>query len=141
LQRSWSPFNPNFALGRVTHGIGQHYLGRSEEALQWFECAVAQDPIAPKSGCTSKPRRVTNWGRYPGTVALLKRRILGNSGTHASRVLFAASLWPDGPYRRDEKRCGSILPIRSSIAAMCCLQEPADFDLVIEGRRKVGIEQ
>ena len=60
---------------------------------------------------------------------------------HASRVLFAASLWPDGPYRRDEKRCRSILPIRSSIAAMCCLQEPADFDLVIEGRRKAGIEQ
>jgi hypothetical protein len=122
----------------------QHFsalFGALRGALKWFERAVAPDSIAPKSGCTSKPWRVINWGRYPGTVALLKRRILGNSGTHASRVLFAASLWPDGPYRRDEKRCGSIVPIRSSIAAMCCLQEPADFDLVIEGRRKVGIEQ
>jgi TolB-like protein len=84
-------FNPNFADGHIARGIILHYVGRSEEALKCFELAVALEPYFPDIWLQFRAQALYQLGRYPEAVGLLKRRILRNPDTDASRALLAAS--------------------------------------------------
>ena len=77
------------------------------------------------------PRNLAAPGKLPTGPVSRDRRASETAHTPQSRHTrlpraVCSKLRPDGPHRtrlarRGEKRCGSILPIRSSIAAMCFL--------------------
>jgi len=139
-------FNPNFALGHITHAIAQHYLGRSEEALKCFERAVARDPYCPEIWLHLQAQASYQLGRYPETVALLKRRIQRNPDTDASRVLLAASYGQMGLIKEAREAWREALKINPAYSLehrrkVLPYKNSGDFDLVIEGLRKAGIEQ
>ena len=77
----------------------------------------------------------------------MKRRILRNPETDASRVLLAASYGQMGLI--DEAReawrealIASIRPIRSNIAARCCLTRTRPISsAIVEGLRKAGLPE
>ena len=58
-------FNPSFAQGHCALGVVLHYVGRSEEALKYFDRAMALDPFSRTYGCISKLRRSTRWVGIP----------------------------------------------------------------------------
>src|SRR3984957_13143275 len=82
--------NPNFAEGHNALGVILHYVGRSEEAFGCFDRAMALDPFCPGMWLHFQAQAF-QLGRYETAVALLKRRIVRNPDTDASRVLLAAS--------------------------------------------------
>jgi TolB-like protein/cytochrome c-type biogenesis protein CcmH/NrfG len=84
-------FSPSFAEAHITLGVAHHYMGRSEEALRCFERAATQDPYCPDIWLHLQAQSTYLLGRYPETAALLKRRILRNPETDASRALLAAA--------------------------------------------------
>ena len=72
-------------------GFILHYVGRSEEAAKCFERAMALDPFFTGHVLHFHAQAVYQLGRYPEAVGFLKRRILRNPDTDASRALLAAS--------------------------------------------------
>src|SRR5262249_36786235 len=83
--------NPNFADGFANLGIVLHYAGRSEDALGYFERAVALDPLHSDMVLHFQGQAAYQLGRYDLAEGFLKRRILRNPKTDASRVLLAAT--------------------------------------------------
>jgi adenylate cyclase len=117
-------FNPNFAWGHHELGLILHYVGRSEEVLQHFERAMALDPYFPDIWLHHQAQTAYQLGRYPEAVGLLKRRILRNPGTDASRALLAASCGQMSlikEAREARREALGINPAYSSSAARCCL--------------------
>jgi adenylate cyclase len=139
-------FNPNFAWGHHELGLILHYVGRSDEALQHFEHAVALDPYFPDIWLHHQAQAAYQLGRYPEAIGLLKRRILRNPDTDASRVLLAASygqtglieeareVWREAlainPAYSLEQRC-KVLPYRN----------PQNLDRFVEGLRQAGLPE
>jgi tetratricopeptide (TPR) repeat protein len=82
--------NPNFAEGHNALGVILHYVGRSAEAFGCFDRAMALDPLCPGMWLHFQAQAAFQLGRYETAAALLKRRIVGNPDTDASRVLLAA---------------------------------------------------
>ena len=78
--------------------------------------------------------------------ALLKQRIQRNPDTDASRVLFAASYGQMGLIKEARKAWREALQINLAYSLerrrkVLPYKNSGDFDLVIEGLRKAGIEQ
>ena len=48
--------NPNFADGLIALGVILHYIGRSAEALRFFERAMALNPLCPGHVAVGKDR-------------------------------------------------------------------------------------
>jgi adenylate cyclase len=91
-------------------------------------------------------RRHYQLGRYPETVALLKQRIQRNPDTDASRVLLAASYGQMGLIEEAREAWREALQVNPAYSLehrrkVLPYENPSDFDLVIEGPRKAGIEQ
>ncbi len=131
-------FNPNFAAGYSVLGVVLHYAGRSEEALKRFERAMALDPYCPSLWMHFQAQANYQLGRYSETVSLLKRRILRNPETDASRALLAAAYGQMGlleeareAWREAHAGQSGLLPRAAPQGA--ALQEPGRFRA---GRRR-----
>ncbi len=139
-------FNPNFAEGHTTLGFILHYIGQSEEALKCHGQAAALDPVFPPIWLHFQAQAAYQLERYSEAVGLLKRRIVRNPETDASRVLLAASYgqmglieeareaWRDAlrvnpAYSLEHRR--KVLPYKNS----------EDFERVVEGLRKAGLPE
>ena len=139
-------FNPNFAEGHTALGFILHHVGRSEEALKCHERAAALNPISPATWLHFRAQALYQLGRYPEAVGLLKRRIVRNPETDASRVLLAAcygqmsmieeareawreALHVNPAYSLEQRR--KVLPYKN----------PDDFERVVEGLRKAGLPE
>ena len=138
--------NPNFALGHMTRGTALHYVGRCDEALKCFEHAVARDPYCPDMWLHLQAQAAYQLGRYPEAVALLKRRILRNPDTDASRVLLAASYGQMGlvdEAREAWKEALRVNPAYSLEQRRKALpyKNPDDFERIVDGLRKAGVAQ
>ena len=125
-------FNPNFADGHSMVGVQLHWLGRSEEALKCFDHAMALDPYFPSLLLYFRAQAAYQLGQYAEAVALLKRRILRNPETDASRALLAACLRPDGPRRGGSRGMARTHARQSGLFARtspqgAALQEPGRF--------------
>ena len=83
--------NPNYADGHNFLGLILHYSGRSEHSSMHFDRAMALNPYFPDVWLHFQAQAAYQLGRYEAAVAILKRRILRNPDTDASRVLLAAS--------------------------------------------------
>ena len=139
-------YNPNFALGHITLGTTLHYVGRSEESLKCFERALAGDPYCPDIWLHLQAQANYQLGRYAESADLLKRRILRFPETAASRVLLAAAYGQMGLVEEARVAWRGALAVNPAYSLeqrrqVLPYKDPADFDRIIEGLRKAGIEQ
>jgi len=138
--------DPNFARAYSLLGQVLYYSGRAAEALQPLATAFRLDPnneedphlhyLAQAYFCM---------GRYEDAAAVLKRRIVRKPDTDMSRVLLAAcyghlgrneearTLWQEAlrispGYSLEHRR--RVLPYK----------DPADFEHVVDGLRKAGLQ-
>ena len=138
--------NPNFALGHMTRGTALHYVGRCDEALKCFEHAVARDPYCPDMWLHLQAQAAYQLGRYPEAVALLKRRILRNPDTDASRVLLAASYGQMGLVDEAREAWQEALRVNPAYSLeqrrkALPYKNPDDFERIVDGLRKAGVPQ
>jgi TolB-like protein/class 3 adenylate cyclase/Tfp pilus assembly protein PilF len=139
-------FNPNFADGHSMVGVQLHWVGRSDEALRYFDRAMALDPRFPSLLLYFRAMAAYQLGQWPEAAALLKRRILRNPETDASRVLLAAcygqmdlieearEAWREAlrvnpAYSLEQRR--KVLPYKN----------PEDFERIVAGLRKAGLPE
>jgi adenylate cyclase len=136
--------NPSFAEGHVNRGIILHYVGRSEEALECFDRAVALDPYIPSIVLHFRAQATYQLGRYPETIALLRRRILRNPETDVSRLLLAASYGQMGMKAEAAEAWQGLLRVNPTYSLehrrkVLPYKNPDDYERVIEGLRKAGL--
>jgi TolB-like protein/class 3 adenylate cyclase/Tfp pilus assembly protein PilF len=139
-------FNPNFAEGHLMLGNILHYVGRSEEALKCFERAVARDPRCPGVWLHFQAQAAYQLGRYPEAVGLLKRRILDNPDTDASRMLLAASYGQMGLVGEAREAWRDALRVNPDYSLehrrrVLPYKNLDDFERVTEGLRKAGLPE
>ena len=139
-------FNPNFAEGHTARGFILHYVGRSEEAVKSFERAVALEPDFPDIWLHFRAQAVYQLGRYDEAVGLLKRRILRNPDTDASRVLLAACYGQMGMIDEAREAWREALHVNPAYSLeqrrkVLPYKNPDDFDRVVESLRKAGLPE
>ena len=139
-------YNPNFALGHITLGTTLHYVGRSEESLKCFGRALAGDPYCPDIWLHLQAQANYQLGRYAESADLLKRRILRFPETDASRVLLAAAYGQMGLVEEAREAWRGALAVNPAYSLeqrrqVLPYKDPADFDRIVGGLRKAGIEQ
>jgi len=137
--------DPNLADGYGLLGSALHYAGRSTEALAAFDCLVRLDPHYPAVYLHFIAQSHFALGRYDEGITALKDRLARQPDSDFSRVLLAACYghlgradeaqaeWQEAlrinpDYSIEHRR--QILPYKNS----------ADFERVVEGLRKAGIE-
>src|SRR5208337_428290 len=139
-------FNPNFAEGHTARGFVLHYVGRSEEALKCFERVVALDPYFPGMWLHYQALAEYQLGRYSAAVSLLKRRILRNPDTDASRAWLAASLGQMGLIEEAREAWRELLCVNPEYSIeqrrkVLPYKNPDDFERFVEGLRKAGLPE
>jgi tetratricopeptide (TPR) repeat protein len=82
--------------------------------------------------------------RYPEAVSLLKRRIVRNPETDASRVLLAACYGQMGMIEEARQAWREALSVNPAYSLehrrkVLPYKNPADFERVVEGLRKAGV--
>ncbi len=139
-------YNPNFALGHITLGVAHHYVGRSEEALKCFDRAVAHDPYCPEIWLHLRAQAEYQLGRYHEAVSLLKRRILHNPDTDASRALLAASYGQMGMIEEAREAWRDLLRVNPAYSVeqrrkVMPYKNPDAFERFVEGLHKAGLPE
>jgi adenylate cyclase len=139
-------FNPNFADGHSMVGVLLHFAGRSAEALQYFDRAMALDPYFPSILLYFRAQAAYQLGQYAEAVSLLKRRILRNPETDTSRVLLAASLGQMGLIEEAREAWRELLRVNPAYSLeqrrnVLPYKNPSDFERIVEGLRKAGLPE
>jgi len=139
-------FNPNFAEGHTARGLILHHVGRSEEALKCHERAAALEPFFPDTWLQFCAQALYQLGRYPEAVGLLKRRILRNPNTDASRALLAACYGQMGLIDEAREAWRELLRVNPGYSIeqrrkVLPYKNPADFERFVEGLRKAGLPE
>jgi adenylate cyclase len=139
-------FNPNFAEGHSMVGVQLHFAGRSAEAVNFFDRAMALDPRFNSIVLYFRAQAAYQLGQYAEAVSLLKRRILRNPETDTSRVLLAASLGQMGLIDEAREAWREALDINPAYSLehrrnVLPYKNPADFERIVEGLRKAGLPE
>jgi adenylate cyclase len=139
-------FNPNFSEGHTALGFILHHVGRSEEALKCHERAAALNPISPAIWLHFRAQALYQLGRYPEAVGLLKRRIVRDPETDASRVLLAASYGQMGMIEEAREAWRDVLRVNPAYSLeqrrkVLPYKNPDDFEQVVDGLRKAGLPE
>jgi adenylate cyclase len=136
--------HPNFANAYALLALVLHYAGRSKEAFEPLARGMRLDPHYSDMFLHILGQAHFGLGQYHDAIAALKRRIIRNPNTDASRILLAAAYghvglfeeartqWDEAHkmnpnYSLEHRR--KILPYKNS----------ADFERIVEGLRKVGL--
>jgi len=138
--------DPNLAFGHEVLGTSLHFSGRSVEAIACFDRAMALDPYFPDVWLHFYAQAVFQLRRYDEAVGILKRRIDRNPHTDASRVLLAASYGHLGRFDEARAEWQEVYRINPDYSLehrrdVLPYKNPDDFELIIEGLRKAGIQQ
>ncbi len=139
-------FNPSFAEGYGMLGFILHYVGRSEEAVACIDRAMALDPFCSDMMLHFQGQALYQLGRHSDAVGILKRRILRNPDTDASRVLLAAAYGQMGMIEEARASWREALRVNPSYSLeqrrkVLPYKNPEDFDRVVEGLRKAGLPE
>ena len=125
-------------------GFILHYVGRSEAAVKCFERAMALDPDCPGMVLHFQAQAAYQLGRYPEAIVLLKRRILSNPETDASRALLAAAYGQLGLVEEAREAWRELMRVNPEYSIehrrkVLPYKNPEDFELFVEGLRKAGL--
>jgi adenylate cyclase len=136
--------NPNYADGHNFLGLILHYVGRSEEALGYFDRAMALNPYFPDVWLHFQAQAAFQLGRYETAVGLLKRRIIRNPDTDASRALLAASYGQMGHIEEARAAWQEAFRVNPDYSLehrreVLPYKNPDDFEHVVDGLRKAGL--
>jgi adenylate cyclase len=139
-------FNPNFADGHGMVGVLLNLVGRSEEALNSLDRAIALDPYFNSILLYFRAQAAYELGRWPEAVALLKRRILRNPETDASRALLAACYGQMGLLEEAREAWRELMLINRAYSLeqrrqVLPYKNPSAFERIAEGLRKAGIRE
>jgi adenylate cyclase len=137
-------FNPNFADGHSMVGVQLHWASRSKEALEYFDRAMALDPYFNSLLLYFRAQATYQLGQYAEAVSLLKRRILRNPETDASRALLAASYGQMGMAEEAREAWRELLRVNPAYSIeqrrkVLPYKNPQDFEPFVEGLRKAGL--
>jgi adenylate cyclase len=138
--------NPNFAEAHVSLGEALYYSGRSKEALQCFERGMVLNPYFPDVHLHFRALATFQLGRYEEAVELLKQRLARNPVTDVSRALLAACYGHLGRVEDARAAWAEVLRVNPDYSLeyrrkVLPYKNPADFEVIVEGLRKVGIVQ
>ena len=136
--------NPNDAEAFNGLGVVLHYVGRSEEALRHFERAMALNPLCPGMWLHFQGQAYYQLRRYEEAENVLKRRIFRTPETDASRVLLAATYGQTGRLDEAREQWREVLRVNPDYSLehrrkVLPYKDPADFERVVEGLRKVSL--
>jgi adenylate cyclase len=136
--------NPNYADGHNFLGIVLHYAGRSEQSPKYFERAMALDPYFPDMWLHFQAQAAYQLGQYEAAATTLKRRIVRNPETDASRVLLAACYGQIGLVDEARQEWQEALRVNPNYSLeqrrkVLPYKNPADFELIVDGLRKAGL--
>jgi adenylate cyclase len=121
-----------------------HYVGRSEEALGYFERAMALNPLCPGMWLHFQGQAYYQLQRYEEAENVLKRRIFRNPETDASRALLAATYGQTGRLDEAREQWREVLRVNPDYSLehrrkVLPYKRPADFETVVDGLRKAGL--
>jgi adenylate cyclase len=138
--------NPNYAEAQNELGLILHYAGRSEEALPHFNRAMALNPYFPGHWLHFSAQAAYQLGRYEAAVDILKRRIIRNPDTDASRVLLAASYGQMGLVEEARSAWREVFRVNPAYSLehrrkVLPYKNPEDFERIVEGLRKAGLPE
>ena len=137
-------FNPSFADGHSMVGVQLNFAGRWAEAVRFLDRAMALDPHFNSIVLYFRAQAAYQQGQYDEAVSLLRRRILRNPETDASRVLLAASLGQLGRIDEAREAWREALAVNPAYSLeqrrnVLPYKNPADFERIVEGLRKAGL--
>ena len=137
-------YNPSFAEGQGMLGFILHYVGRSEEAVKCLERAIALDPFCTDMVLHFLAQATYRLGHYSEAVDLLKRRILRNPQTDASRALLAAAYGQMGMVEEAREAWRGLMRVNPDYSLehrrkVLPYKNPDDFERFVEGLRKAGL--
>jgi adenylate cyclase len=136
--------DPNFALGYIMLGLSLYYGGKAERALDVFDRVFALDPYHPDVYLHFQAQAYFQLGQFEKTVEILKRRLVRNPNTDISRALLAASYGHLGRNDEARKEWQELLRVNPNYSVehrrkVLPYKTPADFELFVDGLRKVGL--
>jgi adenylate cyclase len=139
-------FNPSFAEGYGMLGFILHYVGRSEEAVACIDRAMALDPFGSDMMLHFQGQALYQLGRYADAAGILKRRVVRNPDTDASRVLLAAAYGQMGMIEEARESWREALRVNPGYSLeqrrkVLPYKNPDDFDRVVDGLRKAGLPE
>jgi len=134
------------AKGHTALGFILHHIGQSEEALKCHEQAAALDPVFPPIWLHFQAQAAYQLEWYSEAVGLLKRRIVRNPETDASRVLLAASYGQMGLIEEAREAWRDALRVNPTYSVehrrkVLPYKDPEDFERVVEGLHKAGLPE
>jgi adenylate cyclase len=137
-------FNPSFAEGFAGLGFILHYVGRSEEAVACLDRAMTLDPFCTDMILHFLGQALYQLGRYDEAAAILKRRILRNPDTDASRALLAAAYGQMGLIEEARETWRGLMQVNPKYSIeqrrkVLPYKNPDDFERFVEGLRKAGL--
>ncbi|TJV44755.1 MAG: tetratricopeptide repeat protein [Mesorhizobium sp.] len=138
--------NPNFAEAHVALGEALYYSGRSEDAVESFARGKTLNPYFPDVLLHFQALALFQLGRYEEAADLLMQRLARNDVTDVSRALLAASYGHLGRFAEAQAAWQEVLRVNPDYSLeyrrkVLPYKNPADFELMVEGLRKAGIEQ
>ncbi|ARP68367.1 adenylate/guanylate cyclase domain-containing protein (plasmid) [Mesorhizobium sp. WSM1497] len=138
--------NPNFAEAHVALGEALYYSGRSEDALESFARGKTLNPYFPDVLLHFQALALFQLGRYEEAADLLMQRMARNAVTDVSRALLAASYGHLGRFAEAQAAWQEVLRVNPDYSLeyrrkVLPYKNPGDFQLMVEGLRKAGIEQ
>ncbi|MET0599172.1 MAG: adenylate/guanylate cyclase domain-containing protein [Mesorhizobium sp.] len=136
--------SPNLAEGHESLGNQLLYSGKPEEALACFDRAMALNPYHPDVYLHFQAQALFHLGRYEDAVGALSRRLVRNPGTDVSRALLAASYGQLGRIAEAREQWDALFRINpdyslSQRRSVLPYRNPADFELIVDGLRRVGL--
>ncbi len=107
---------------------------------------MALDPYCPDMVLHFQAQAAYQLGRYPEAVGVLKRRILRNPETDASRALLAASYGQMGLIEEAREAWRELMRVNPDYSIeqrrkVLPYKNPEDFERFVEGLRKAGLPE
>jgi adenylate cyclase len=136
--------DPNFASAFALLALVLHYAGRSQEAFEPLARGMRLDPHYTDMFLHILGQVHFGLGQYADAVAALKRRIIRNPNTDASRVLLAAAYGHLGLPEQARSRWEEAFRVNPAYSLehrrrILPYKDPDEFDRIVEGLRKAGL--
>jgi TolB-like protein len=136
--------DPNFVAAQVSLALTLTFAGRPAEALPMFDEALRRDPHYPDTYLHFLAQTHLHLGNHAEAAAAALRRIERNPATDASRLLLAASYGHLGRIEEGRAAWQELQRVNPGYALeqrrqVLPYKNPADFDHVVDGIRKLGI--